>query len=80
LRHQMMRLDDPLGRHLLGLLDGTRDINMLVAILADAVTSGAATIPGVEPGTLKPEDIPKVLLEQLKPSLQSLANSAVLVA
>ena len=80
LRHQMMRLDDPLGRHLLGLLDGTRDMAALVAALADVVNSGAATIPGVETGALKPGDVPKVLLEQLKPNLQSLANSAVLVA
>jgi methyltransferase-like protein len=80
LHHRTMRLDDPLGRHLLGLLDGTRDMAALVAALADAINSGAATIPGIETGKIKPEDVPKILLEQLKPNLQSLANSAVLVA
>jgi methyltransferase-like protein/ubiquinone/menaquinone biosynthesis C-methylase UbiE len=80
LRHQTMRIDDPLGRHLLGLLDGTRDHAALVAALTDAVNSGAATIPGVEAGSVKPGDVPKILLEQLKPNLQALANSAVLVA
>ena len=80
LHHRTMRLDDSLSRHLLGLLDGTRDMAALVAALADAVNSGAATIPGIETGKIKPEDVPKVLREQLGPNLKSLANSAVLVA
>jgi methyltransferase-like protein/ubiquinone/menaquinone biosynthesis C-methylase UbiE len=80
LLHRTMRLDDPLGRHLLGLLDGTRDMAALVTALAEAVNSGAASIPGMETGAVKTEDVPKVLLEQLRPNLQSLANSAVLVA
>jgi methyltransferase-like protein len=79
-RHRTLLLDDSLGRCLLGLLDGTRDYAALVTALADAVKSGAAAIstPGKAP--VPPADVPQYLLEQLKPNLQVLANSALLVA
>ncbi len=78
LRHRTLRIDDEMGRHLLKLLDGTRDLAALAAELTEAVRSGAVTMPGKE-GETKPVEAPQVQPEQLRSNIQALANFAVLV-
>lgn len=75
LRHRTLRIDDEMGRHLLKLLDGTRDLATVAAELAEAVRSGAITMKGND----VPAEAPPVLPEQVRSNVQTLANSAVLV-
>jgi methyltransferase-like protein/2-polyprenyl-3-methyl-5-hydroxy-6-metoxy-1,4-benzoquinol methylase len=78
LRHRTLRIDDSLGRHLLGLLDGTRDLAALAEELTEAVRSGAASLPGKETAA-GPVEAPQILPEQARSNIQALANSAILV-
>ncbi len=61
LRHASVRIEDDLGRHLVTLLDGTRDRRMLLAELEDFVNSGALALD---------EDAAKVLVRDLDAALE----------
>ncbi len=80
LRHMTLRIDDALGRHLLMLLDGTRDRAMLVEDLAELVTSGGAAISHEGKPVRDMEEILRRLADGLEERLVSLARAAVLIA
>jgi len=80
LRHTTLRIDDVLGRHLLMLLDGTRDRAMLLNDLGKFVVSGGTTISHEGKPVRDVEEILRCLADGLEEKLVSLARSAVLIA
>jgi hypothetical protein len=76
LRHTTLKIEDSLSRHLVGLLDGTRDRSALVRELAELVESGDASLPRDGAPVV---DARQALSEGLDENLKSLARSAVLV-
>lgn len=80
LRHRSLRIDDALGRHLLGLLDGTRDHATLAAELTSAIRSGAIPPPNQPPENDQTGESPQIQPEAVRKNVQGLANSALLVA
>lgn len=79
-QHTLIKVEDALGRHLIGLLDGARDRAALLRELGEAVRAGA--IPVLRDG--KPVDdvveAQRVLADELDRSLAGLARCALLVA
>jgi methyltransferase-like protein/2-polyprenyl-3-methyl-5-hydroxy-6-metoxy-1,4-benzoquinol methylase len=73
LRHQTLGIDDPIGRHLLQLLDGTRDRDAIVDALAAFVSASAET-----PSTYEPASLRQSLAVNLSVKLDELANLALL--
>lgn len=80
LRHVTMEIDDALGRHLVELLDGTRDRNAVLAALEPLFTSGLVTLTDGGEVITKPAKIREVLGKQLEPKLEQLARLALLEA
>jgi hypothetical protein len=81
LRHFNIRVEDPLSRRLLQLLDGSQDRNALVDNLAAAVESGAAVVE-TDHGAItgNPGDVRRFLAVELERKLAELAEMALLVA
>jgi hypothetical protein len=75
LRHETLRIDDPLGAALLRLLDGTRDRAMLVEELVTLLESGRIALPGDSDG-----DVRVTITNGLENSLIGLGRSALLEA
>jgi methyltransferase-like protein len=79
LRHTTLRIEDSLGRHLVMLLDGTRDRAALLEDLGELVQCGAATLSHEGKPLCDVQEALKYLPSGLEASLTGLARSAVLV-
>jgi methyltransferase-like protein len=80
LRHHTLRIEDTLGRHLVMLLDGTRDRATLLKDLGELVESGAATLTHEGKSVSDVQEALQYLASGLEANLTSLARSAMLVA
>src|SRR5262249_17290873 len=80
LRHQTLRIDDNLSRHLVMLLDGTRDRATLVHDLGALVQSGAAPLIREGKPVSDPQEALQHLADELEANLATLARLAMLVA
>jgi hypothetical protein len=80
LRHQTLRIDDDLSRHLVLLLDGTRDRDALLHDLGALVRSGAATLVREGKPVSDLQEALQHLADELDGNLASLARLAMLVA
>ena len=77
--HGSVKIEDLLGRHLLSLLDGTRDRNALVAELEALVRSGATTVQKDGVVVEDPQKIHQLLVDGMEEKLKELARLALLV-
>jgi methyltransferase-like protein/ubiquinone/menaquinone biosynthesis C-methylase UbiE len=77
LRHEMVRLSD-LERHLLGLLDGTRDQGALLSDIENAVDQGLLTVQLAGAPVLDKESARAAVSEAVKHSLPQFAQWALL--
>jgi len=80
LRHHTIQIEDSLGRLLLQLLDGSRDLAMLVDELAAQVMAGQALLPGQEE---MPQDRPTIrtaIAAGLDANLKALTHLALVIA
>ena len=80
LRHQTLRIEDDLGRHLVMLLDGTRDRATLVHDLGVLVRSGATTLMRAGKPVSDLQEALQHLADELEANLTTLARLAMLVA
>jgi methyltransferase-like protein len=80
LRHQTLRIDDDLSRHLVRLLDGTRDRATLVHDLGVLVRSGATTLMRAGKPVSDLQEALQHLADELEANLTTLARLAMLVA
>jgi methyltransferase-like protein len=80
LRHQTLRLEDNLSRHLVMLLDGTRDRAALLHDLGAFVQSGAATVRHDGEPVSDLQEALRYLADGLEANLTSLARLGMLVA
>ena len=80
MRHAMIRVEGSLERHLLMLLDGTRDRAALLNELAGLVKSGAVTMGQDGASVPDREKALQILSQGLEPNLEKLARLALLVA
>jgi methyltransferase-like protein len=80
LRHSTLRIEDEVGRHLVMLLDGTRDRAGLFRDLGQIVRSGAATFMHEGKPVTDAQEALRHLADGLEAYLKSLARSAVLIA
>jgi methyltransferase-like protein/predicted O-methyltransferase YrrM len=79
LLHSTVKVDDPLGRRLLLLLDGTRDRYALREELVGLIQSGGATIE-IEGHTVSdPEKIRELISQRLEQKLGELARLGLLI-
>lgn len=76
LRHSPIRVENPLSRQLIQLLDGARDR----AKLLDDLCEWAAVNPPPNQAVPPPVEMRKLLTGQLEPGLQSVAGMGLLVA
>jgi len=79
LRHETKKLS-PLRRHLLSLLDGTRDHGALLDDLCELVENGAFAVAERDEPISDPARIRVALAEMLEPGLQHLLVHSLLVA
>jgi methyltransferase-like protein/ubiquinone/menaquinone biosynthesis C-methylase UbiE len=81
LRHFNLRIEDPLSRRLLQLLDGSRDRDALLDDLLALVKSGAAAV-ATDNGAIteNSEDVRRFLTVELERRLAELAEMGLLVA
>lgn len=80
LRHSTLQVGDALGRHLIQLLDGTRDRKAMVAELTPLVAAGLVSLTDQGKPVDQPERARAVLEEQLEPKLEQLARLGLLEA
>ena len=80
LHHHNMTIDDPLGRHFLQLLDGTRDRAALLDALTAFVVSGGADVATHDQPVNDPQAVRQHLAAGLEQKLAELARLALLVA
>jgi hypothetical protein len=80
LRHNTLKIEDSLGRHLVMLLDGTRDRATLLKDLGALIQSGAAILTHEGKPVSDVQEALKYLANGLESYLTGLARSAVLVA
>jgi methyltransferase-like protein/trans-aconitate methyltransferase len=81
LRHFNLRIEDPLTRRLLQLLDGSRDRDALLDDLIESVNSGAAAVePDNGAITKSGEELRGFLAGELEKKLVGLAEMALLVS
>jgi hypothetical protein len=80
LRHQTLRIEDNLSRHLVMLLDGTRNRTTLLQDLGALVQSGAATVSHEGEPVSDLQEALQHLADGLEANLTSLARLAKLVA
>ena len=80
LRHEMLKVEDDIGKALFLLLDGTRDRHALLETLRPAVQSGALPIfeNGIQIQDLKQAEA--ILERDFEKNLEGLAKSATLIA
>ncbi len=79
-RHTPLEIDDPLGRHLVQILDGTRDRTAIVAELTPLVASGLVGLRDDGKPVTDPEEASAVLAKQLDGKLNQLARLGLLEA
>ena len=79
LRHLPLKIEDALGRELVGLLDGTRNRAALLEELGKGVRSGSIPIYSDGNPVTEPQKAAELLAAQLEPSLTSLARLGLLV-
>lgn len=80
LRHFNIRVDDPLDRRLLILLDGSRDRKALTDEFVKLVESGVAPVENQDGAKPNGTDLRQFLAVELERRLAELANMALLVA
>ena len=80
LRHYNIEIEHPLGRYLLGRLDGSADRAVLLDDLAALVESGALTMPSAGTPSRDGRHVREVLAAELERQLKDLAEHALLVA
>ena len=80
MRHNTLKIEDNLGRHLVMLLDGTRDRAALVEDLGKLVRAGAVVVLFEGKPVRNIQAAMKSLADELEKNLNSLARSAILVA
>ena len=79
LRHTGIELTDDLSRHLLELLDGTRDFEALVDSLAALVLAGKAQVHRVGEPVTGPAQVREIISDELPLALDRFARAALLV-
>jgi len=79
LYHRNITIDDPLGRHFLQLLDGTRDRAALLDDLTTFVVSGGASTPQNDQPIEEPQAVRQRLAAGLEQKLAELARLALFV-
>jgi methyltransferase-like protein len=80
LRHHTLRIEDEVGRHLVMLLDGTRDRVALLRDLGEVIESGAATFMLEGKPVTDAQEALRHLANGLDSYLTGLARSALLIA
>ena len=80
LRHAPIRIEDPLLRHLVVLLDGTRDHPTLLGDLARFVRSGEGRLERDGRVITEPEEVAGVLSRELPQALAGIARLALLMS
>jgi len=80
LRHTSVRVTDAIGRHLLMLLDGTRDRQALLAELGRLVESGQVVMQREGKEILEAREAMKALTDELEQNLIKIARLALLTA
>ena len=78
LRHWPLRITDAMGRHLLGLLDGTRDHAALLKELGESVKAGSTPIYCDGKAVTESEKAVELVAQRLGPSLENLAKLGLL--
>jgi methyltransferase-like protein len=79
LLHQSIKVENPLSRNLVLLLDGTRNFSTLLADLADLVRSGEATVPGNDERICDIDAALAELSDGLEKNLRDLARLGILI-
>jgi hypothetical protein len=79
LRHELVNMDDPFGRFILRLLDGTRDREGLLDSLVAGIGSAIEMTPGGEP-VVDGERLRSQIAAGLEHNLRSLASLGLLKA
>ncbi|HEV2765125.1 MAG TPA: class I SAM-dependent methyltransferase [Pyrinomonadaceae bacterium] len=79
LRHTTIRMDDPLARHLLTLLDGNRDRPALLDALLALAHTGALQLQDQGQPLNDPARLQTLLCERIEENLTNLARHALLV-
>jgi methyltransferase-like protein/2-polyprenyl-3-methyl-5-hydroxy-6-metoxy-1,4-benzoquinol methylase len=77
--HQAVKIEDPLLRHLLGLLDGTRDRASLVQELAGFLDAQGVVVKEGDEPIHDPERVRRLLADALEANLQKLARLCLLI-
>jgi len=81
LRHFNIRVEDPLSRQLLQLLDGTRNRDALINEVVALIESGAAVVEKDNSAKASnPEEIRQFIVVEIERKLAELAEMALLVA
>ncbi len=78
-RHLPLKIEDPLGRGVLGLLDGTRDRAALLKELGESVKAGSMPVYYEGKSSVELQTALELLPGQLETSLASLAKLGLLV-
>ncbi len=79
LRHYSIAVEDPLGRHLLQLLDGSRDRAALLNDLGALVESGVVSVQKDGEPVTDPREVQTLLATELEQNLVKVAQLALLV-
>jgi methyltransferase-like protein/ubiquinone/menaquinone biosynthesis C-methylase UbiE len=79
LNHATMRIDDPLGRYLLIMLDGTRTRDQLIADLYEVIKSGAASVKEDGQAITDMDKALNILQEGSDQNLKNLTRFALLI-
>lgn len=79
LRHTSIEIGDPLLRHLIGLLDGTRDAAALIADLVSLVRTGGASLERDGRTITRDAEVRDIIARELPAVLRDLARLPLLV-
>lgn len=80
MRHESVMMDDPLSRHLLPVMDGTRDRAALLKSIATLIESGEVTTQEEGQPAKDRAEVLKTLSEGLEENLAEIARLALLIA
>jgi hypothetical protein len=80
LRHFNLKLEDSLSRFLLPLLDGSRDVELLLEEAVSLLRSGDAALQGGDGAIVDPEEARPYLRGRIEAALGEFAEMALLVA
>ena len=80
LKHSSIKIEDPIDRLLLQLLDGSRDKAILIHEISEWIVSGKVSIPQYDVKFANADQIRDIAAEQLELSLNKLGSSALLLA